>query len=703
VVSFAWAERLALCLSYPAGGLRSFRTTAVAPPKPGAFTLKDMQKFFRNIALGSGLLIGTVVLAPSCKSDSNADDQGGSWGGNGGEGSDRPGGEGGEGSPAPVKDPGALIEVTTQSRVGVLLDEIPESIRERVAEAYLKKPESFFLERAKRQLLLATYRLLFRAYFYDEADAKFQLPLPPEAVFDLKLLPDSSGRAVRRAEVEGHDYVVADYSFKTVLVTDVNSPGISEPKLAKIGGVWPEPFSFPVDPELLIQRTGYACMDEAQFPANSVDTEDPEFFYDQTCEVEDELTPDGCHFTELPSESCEEALTAHVGKIQVDLLFKRVPWDEAVAAAARVGRVETPGVADLDVVGEELTVNRLTYRYIPSDSCALAEACVGGSGWRRLLQFNASEKNVGSAPVHIGDIDYFIDDPYNPTANADHNIYVYSACHNHYHFNYFATFTYGDDPNLGSKRAFCLESVARYGNHEGSPTWSPYSDCSYQGITQGWGDQYNAGIECQWIDVTTINTSAGPVTRPLGLKSNPEGFLCEGEPLVDKDGLPVWEPTQLTTPEGEPVDRPECDERPAWDSNNFDSLDVTLPLPGRGMVTEPCMRGQIGPHRNCGFSYDDATMACPPGTTVSLSCELEAPGEPQVVRLCEASHSLRAGVACTDKDALGTLVVSKVATSVSFTCPAARDETETGGLYAVYTGPVWPEDESRKVVCTTLE
>ena len=41
--------------------------------------------------------------------------------------------------------------------------------------------------------------------------------------------------------------------------------------------------------------------------------------------------------------------------------------------------------------GTELSVNRLTYRYVASDACSLAEQCVGGTGWRRLLQFNASE------------------------------------------------------------------------------------------------------------------------------------------------------------------------------------------------------------------------------------------------------------------------------------------------------------------------
>ncbi|HYQ16924.1 MAG TPA: lysyl oxidase family protein, partial [Polyangiaceae bacterium] len=482
--------------------------------------------------------------------------------------------------PAPAA--GALIQVTAKSQVGVLLDEVPEAMRERVASALLAKPESFFIERAKRQLALASYRLNFRSGFYDEDENKQQLPLPPESVLDISLVPDESGDKVRRDTVDGHDYVLADYELSAVVVTDVDSPAISEPDLGEIGGVWDEPFVFPVDPELLLQRTGYACMDEAEFPPNSVDSEDVEFFYDQTCDVEEELTPDGCHYTELPSESCDDALTAHVGKVDAAIHYERVKWDEALAAKSRVGEIRTRGGADLQVVADELKVNRLTYRYIESDSCALAEQCVGGTGWRRLLQFNASEQNVGTEAVNIGDVDYFLDNPNDPTPNANHHVYQYSACHMHYHFNYFATFTYGGDPNLGSKRAFCLESVQRYSNHEQSPTWSAYNSCAYQGITQGWGDQYNAGIECQWVDVTSVDVSGGPVTQPLGLRSNPEGFLCEGQPVLDEDGNTTWESTKLKTDAGETVDRPVCDEAKDWDANNYSEESITLPTEGRG-------------------------------------------------------------------------------------------------------------------------
>ncbi|HEY0463837.1 MAG TPA: lysyl oxidase family protein, partial [Polyangiaceae bacterium] len=489
-------------------------------------------------------------------------------------------------------DSGALIQLSATSRVGVLLDEVPSSIRERVASALLAKPASFYEARARQQLILATYRLNFRAGFYADDSGKNQLPLPPPEAQSVRLLK-KSGKIAYRAQVEGHDYVLSDYQLDATVVTDLESPGISEPALSQIGGTWQEDFVFPVDPELLVQRTGFACMDEAEFPPNSVDTEDVEFFYDQECDVEPALSTEGCHLTKLADMSCIDALTANVGKVEMPMHFERIPWDADTADAARVGKVETPTGADLAVVGEELNVNRVTYRYITPAACSLAEQCVGGTGWRRLLQFNASEKNVGAEAVNIGDVNYYLDDALNDNPNANHHVYEYSACHKHYHFNHFATFTYGGDPNLGSKRAFCLESVARYANHESSPTWSPYGGCSFQGISPGWGDQYNAGIECQWVDVTTIDTSQGPVTKPLGLKSNPDGFLCEGTPVLDANGDPEWEPTEFKSESGETVDRPKCDFVDNVDANNFEQLAVTLPVPGEGMVTEPCTRGQL--------------------------------------------------------------------------------------------------------------
>ena len=112
------------------------------------------------------------------------------------------------------------------------------------------------------------------------------------------------------------------------IAPDVN---VMEPELAKVGGVWDEPFILPVDPELLFQRTGYACMDEVGFPLNSVDSEETAVFYDQECVAQGELSKTECHQTALPKDSCVDALDKSVGKIETKVHFERLPWDKAVA------------------------------------------------------------------------------------------------------------------------------------------------------------------------------------------------------------------------------------------------------------------------------------------------------------------------------------------------------------------------------------
>ncbi|MET0793864.1 MAG: hypothetical protein ABW061_20260 [Polyangiaceae bacterium] len=219
-------------------------------------------------------------------------------------------------------------------------------------------------------------------------------------------------------------------------------------------------------------------------------------------------------------------------------------------------------------------------------------------------------------------------------------------------------------------------------------------------MSQGWGDQYNAGIECQWVDVTTVDTSEGPVTQPLGLESNPDGFLCEGTPVLDKDGNQEWEATDFKSEEGDTVDRPKCEFIENSSANNYQERPVTLPVPGEGMVTSECTRGQIGPKRNCGYTYAGKLSSCKPGESVVLHCSTAADAAPQAVRICEGSTVLGAGVACVDADALASALPTADGVAVTFTCPAKRDDLEVGGKYALYTAAIWPEDETATVTCT---
>lgn len=589
----------------------------------------------------------------------------------------------------PKHDPGALISVELNSQVGVLLDELPQSIRSRATDELLSKPEKFWSERAQDQVRLMSYRLVFRDAFYDESEEKGALPLPPEDIWNIALRS-----APYRTTVDSHDIVLINYTFTSTLLTDEESPGAAEPNLESIDGKWEESFTLPIDPQMVFQRTEFACMDENQFPPRSVDAEEVDTFYDQETEVEDELSIEGYHVTVMPDMSCIEALDTHIGKIETDLRFERLAWNSELADEVRLGEITNPIGADLKIEESVFKTNRVVYRYIEADSCAVAENSVGASGWRRLLQFSAADRNFGAKPLEIGDIDYYIRG--NLTELSKQGIYEYSLCHNHYHFKYYGAFTFGDEPT-NHKMGFCLQSTNRISNNEHSPLTNRYSGCDFQGIESGWVDEYKAGLEGQWVDITDVDTSKDTVTKNLSFHSNADSFLCEGTPILDSEGNPVYEATEFRTNDDQPVYRQKCDFSIGTLENNFDSYDVTLPTVGNGYVTEECKNGEIGPLRNCGFEkVDNGILNCTPGEEVRLNLSIPEEEPPQVVRVCDFSFVLGTGIPCTyngphnARSLANTVVQSE--SELTFVCPAPMDENEDGGRYALYFAPVLPND-----------
>jgi hypothetical protein len=586
----------------------------------------------------------------------------------------------GAGTASPTGDtPGALVAVTMSSRTGVLLDDFPAAMRDRIADELLVMGDDFWLARAQAQIRLTRSRLTFRTF---DNPGKGPLPLPPVELWQIEL--DSAGPV--RETIDDHDLVLVDYAFHSTLLTDADSPGQSEPALADVGGAWSEPFIFPADPHLLIQRTGNACVNEGGYPAGSYDSENFFDLYDYTCQANDGGAA-GCHRLILPNFSCREALDAFVGSVETAVTFERLPWDDDLANEVRLGTITHEDAPDLMVVADDLANNRLVYRYIEPDDCALEEGAVGAPGWRRLLQFDATVYNVGGVALTVGPV--LAEDP-------EHNVFEYSACHDHFHYSYYGDFNFESDSGAtSSKQAFCVQSTSRYSNHELSPLVHNYS-CRFQGLQVGWVDEYDAGLDAQWIDVTELEFEDEEQTGELIFTSNSDQFLCEGDPVLDEDGQPVWEPSGFTTEDGEPIDRPQCEFVDDWQVNNEGSLTVTIPAAG-SFVTAPCTGPEVGPLRNCGFSeiLPDEPAVCIPGDTVNLTA-VAAAAAPQVVRVCERSDAL-GGVACVYEDALANVVVDEGDTAVTFTCPTVRDASETTGGYSLYTAPAWPADPVHQV------
>ncbi len=584
------------------------------------------------------------------------------------------------------RDPGALVRVSMDSKVGVVLDEIPEALRDEAAADYLDEGTAFWRDRAVAQILHTTYRLVYRNFFYD---GKGTLALPPRELWTIELGEDGP----LRETYQGHDVVMIDYRVETTLLSDLESPGVAEHQLAEVGGAWPEPFNLPLDPEFLFQRTGYACMDEDGYPLRTAESENAWQLFDQDCDVE---TPGqgACHLTEFPVESCLEALEGRTGRVDTELRFERLEWDEDLAGRVRVADYASTEGPDLEAIGDGLLNNRIVWRYFEPGSCAIEEQCVGGPGWRRLLEFDASIRNASTEPLTVGEAA-----PGTPF--VEHNNFIHSVCHDHYHYSHYGDFSYGKAP--GDKRAFCIESTDRYFNSEYTPLVHPYS-CHFQGVASGWGDTYIAGIECNWIDITDFDIPPDGMRADLTFHLNPDDFICEGTPIVDDDGNQVFEPTDLTGENGRPIDRPLCEFVADFDGNNFEARKVDLPADG-GFITSPCTRKQAGPLRDCGWQEGEENLRCEPGETVILRCRVTGssrPPAPQSLRVCEGSVERGRVTACMFREAVASAIVGEGPTEVSFTCPAPRSPSEPGGRYGWFVAGVLADAPAQSVTCDVV-
>jgi hypothetical protein len=149
------------------------------------------------------------------------------------------------------------------------------------------------------------------------------------------------------------------------------------------------------------------------------------------------------------------------------------------------------------------------------------EGCAGGTTGRKLLRYALRARNVGADDLVLGDpgcpdCEQF---PGAPCANP---LFVCSLSHGHPHFESFAQAQLRDGNGVvraqSRKVSFCLidtECAA-----------PQFTTCGYQGITAGCADVYDAGLPCQYIDLTDAPIGPGPYTMRVTL--DPDGRLAEG-------------------------------------------------------------------------------------------------------------------------------------------------------------------------------
>ena len=149
---------------------------------------------------------------------------------------------------------------------------------------------------------------------------------------------------------------------------------------------------------------------------------------------------------------------------------------------------------DTDRIVGEYTV---VYQNFEPGDCAIAEGCVGGPGVRRLLRFDTWTPNQGGADLFLGAT---------PADGMDTEIYDWSECHGHHHFNTYAEYELLDESGAiaatGHKQAFCLLDF--YSWPDPMSSRAAVYDCGYQGIQRGWQDVYGSHLDCQWVDVTDV-------------------------------------------------------------------------------------------------------------------------------------------------------------------------------------------------------
>lgn len=199
-----------------------------------------------------------------------------------------------------------------------------------------------------------------------------------------------------------------------------------------------------------------------------------------------------------------------------------------------------PGPSPDIVLDRNATVSTISFETLsfPPTSCAISDGCIPGPGTYELLRFATQINNIGRAPMSAG----------TPARDPD---FVYDMCHMHYHFDGFVNYavrerlpddTAGAVVAGGFKFSYCIEDVTRVNPMlPGSPESQAYQ-CgdgnAPQGLSVGWGDLYEATLDCQWVDITGV----APGNYYLEIAANPDRKLPESRYLNNTLLVPVTIP-----------------------------------------------------------------------------------------------------------------------------------------------------------------
>eukprot|EP00457_Paulinella_chromatophora_P001396 gb/GEZN01001398.1/.p1 GENE.gb/GEZN01001398.1/~~gb/GEZN01001398.1/.p1 ORF type:complete len:885 (-),score=75.81 gb/GEZN01001398.1/:423-3011(-) len=158
---------------------------------------------------------------------------------------------------------------------------------------------------------------------------------------------------------------------------------------------------------------------------------------------------------------------------------------------------------DLIPPPEEEVTNSIVFntRVFTPDSCAVQECLAVPAGAekefaKKLMRFDTNVRNIGASWKP-------------PTPESRPDLFEWSRCHGHYHFENFAGFELFDfdgtvlSPLSSGKLAYCMEDSVQSLFNPDVPCFG-VSTCADQGLQFGWTDTYPADLDCQWIDLTNL-------------------------------------------------------------------------------------------------------------------------------------------------------------------------------------------------------
>lgn len=169
--------------------------------------------------------------------------------------------------------------------------------------------------------------------------------------------------------------------------------------------------------------------------------------------------------------------------------------------------------------GPDLTIDQPRFQssmYIgnvtaPAGDCRVVEGCLNGYGTRTVINFDTYIKNIGTMDYYIG----------NPSTHPGQ--FTFNNCHGHAHYEGYAEYRLysasGQMIPIGFKNGFC---VLDFDGCPGGGT-AKYS-CSDMGITNGCGDIYDAGLDCQWIDITDVDTGQYILATKVNWDQSPDAL-----------------------------------------------------------------------------------------------------------------------------------------------------------------------------------